>query len=140
MESRIALKSMLAATIVIGTLFFAPSAHAQEVQEVVVNVPFDFSVNRLHFEAGSYKFDLGSDTFGMSVVALKTGKKQFINARPQDSSLSPELGFLVFSQTGSNHYLSEVHFSGTAGYSKLNVPQGFNGRHTNTILQGALRK
>lgn len=115
MKSDITLKGTLVATIVV----FASLAHAQDGPEVIVSIPFNFSVNHLHFEAGSYKFSLASDAFGMSVINLKTGNKQYITVTLQNSFLPPELGFLVFSRTGGNSYLSEVHFSGTAGFSKL---------------------
>jgi len=140
MKSRITLKGTLAPAIVIVASLFTSLAHAQDGQKVIVSVPFEFSVNRLHFEAGSYEFSLASDQFGMSVISLKTGKKQYITVRPQDNFISPELGFLIFRRTGEDHYLSEVHFSGSVGYSRLNVPQKSNIRDSNTILQGALRK
>jgi hypothetical protein len=139
MKSGVTLKGTLTTGILVA-LLFTPSVHAQDGQEVSVSIPFDFSANRLHFEAGSYKFNQASDRFGMSVINLETGKKQYITAGPQDSSRSPDLGFLVFSQTGGNHYLSEVHFPGTVGYSRLSVPQKSNLRDSNTILQRALRK
>jgi hypothetical protein len=122
MKLDITLKHILIAAIVVASIFTFP-AYAQGGQEIIINIPFAFSVNRLHFEAGSYKFNQTSDEFGMYVVSLRTGKKQYITARPQDSSLSPNLGFLVFSQTGENQYLSEVHFPGTVGYSRLNIPK-----------------
>lgn len=135
MKSHITLKSTLVAVIAVVASLLAPLAHAQDGQEAIVNIPFEFSVNRLHFDAGSYEFNLASDRFEMSVMSLKTGKKQYVTVRPQGNFVSPELGFLVFSRIGEYHYLSEVHFSGEAGY-KLNVPQ----KYPNAILQSALRK
>ncbi|HTF66123.1 MAG TPA: hypothetical protein VK638_25895 [Edaphobacter sp.] len=140
MKSNITLKGAFAAAIVVFASLFTSLAHAQDGQEIIVSVPFDFSVNHLYFEAGSYKFDLASDEFGMSVINLKTGKKRYITVRPQDSFRSPGLGFLVFNRTGGNQYLSEVHFSGTVGYSRLDTPQKSKTRDSNTILQGTFRK
>lgn len=133
------LKGTFTAAIVFVALLFTPSAHAQDGQEITVRIPFEFSMNRLHFEAGSYKFNLSLDQFGMFVINLETGNKQYIPVTPQDNSLSSESGFLVFKRTGGNQYLSEVHFSG-ADSSRLNIPQRLNAGDRNTILQGALRK
>ena len=140
MKSRILLKGIFTAAIVFVASPFTPVAHAQEGQEITVTIPFEFSVNRLHFEAGPYKFDQALDKFGMSVINLQTGKKQFIPARPQNNSLSPESGFLIFKQTDGNQYLSEVHFPGAIDYSRLKTPQTSIAGGRNTILQGALRR
>jgi len=139
MKSRIALKSTLAAAIVAASLF-TPFAHAQDGQGVFVKIPFDFSVNRLHFEAGSYEFTQTADRFGMSVINLKTRKKQFVTAIPQDHFASTDSGFLIFRRAGGDPYLSEVHFSGAADYSRLTVPKNSNLSDRSTILRGALRK
>jgi len=140
MKSRKTLNATLFATIVVVTSLFTPLAHAQGGQGVIANIPFEFSVGSLHFEGGSYEFNLASDRFGMSVVNLKTGKKRYVTVSPHDKSLSPESDSLVFIRTGGNQYLSEVHFSGAIGYSRLNVSHKSNVRDQNTILQGALRK
>lgn len=139
MKSHITLKGTLAAAIAAFTLLLTPLAHAQDGQEVIANIPFEFSVNHLHFDAGSYEFNLASDNFGMSVIDLKTGKKQYVTVRPQSNSVSSEPVFLVFSRTGEAHYLSEVHFS-AVGYSRLSVPQKSSIHDSNTILRGVLRK
>jgi hypothetical protein len=91
MKSNITLKSTLAAAIVVSASLFTSLAHAQDGREFIASIPFDFSVNHLHFEAGSYKFNLAPDAFGMSVINLKTGNKQYITVRPQDSFLPAEL-------------------------------------------------
>jgi hypothetical protein len=140
MKSHITLKGTLAAAIAAVTLLLTPLAHAQDEQEVIANIPFEFSVNHLHFDAGSYQFNLASDNFGISVINLKTGKKQYTVVRPHDNSRSSELGFLVFTGTAEDHHLSEVHFAGTEGYSRLNVYQKSSLHDANTILQGVLRK
>ncbi|QNI35233.1 hypothetical protein [Edaphobacter albus] len=137
MKSRIIFKSTLVAVIV-GSLF-TPLAHAQNGQEITANIPFAFSVNRSHFEAGSYEFDLSPDKFGMSVVNLETGKKQFVTVHPQGHSLSSEPAVLIFSRSGEDQYLSEVQFSATDS-SRLNVPRKSDIHDRNTILRGVLRK
>lgn len=137
MKSRMVLKSTLAA-VMVGSLF-APLAHAQESQEVIANIPFQFSINRLHFDAGPYEFNLAPDKFGMSVVNLETGKKQFVTVRPQGHALSSEPAVLVFSRTGEDQYLSEVQFSAT-DCSQLKTPQTADIHDRNTILRGVLRK
>ena len=139
MKSRIALKSTFAAAIFAASLF-TPFAHAQDGQGVFVNIPFDFSVNRLHFEAGSYEFSQAADRFGMSMINLKTRKKQFVTVRPQDRFAASESGFLLFRRAGGDPYLSEVHFSGAADYSRLNIPKNSTLSDRSTILRGALRK
>jgi hypothetical protein len=139
MKSRIALKSTVAAAIVAASLF-TPFAHAQDGQGVFVTIPFEFSVNRLHFEAGSYQFSQTTDRFGMSVINLETGKKRYVTARPEDRLAASESGFLVFRRAGGDSYLSEVHFSGAADYSRLNLPKNSNLSDRSTILRGALRK
>lgn len=139
MKSRIALKSTLATAIVAASLF-TPFAHAQDGQGVFVDIPFEFSVNRLHFEAGSYEFSQAADRFGMSVINLKTRRKQYVTVRPQDRLAPSESGFLVFRRAGGDPYLSEVHFSGAADYSRLNIPKDSNLSDRSTILRGALRR
>jgi hypothetical protein len=139
MKSRITLKSTLAAAIVAASLF-TPFAHAQDGQRVFVSIPFEFSMNRLHVEAGSYEFTQASDRFGMSVINLETGKKQYLTVRPQDHFAVSESGFLLFRRAGGDPYLSEVHFSGAADFSRLNVPKNSNLSDRSTILRGALRK
>jgi hypothetical protein len=140
MKFHITPKGILVAAIAAFALLLTPLAHAQDGQKVIANISFEFSVNRLHFEAGSYEFNLASDNFGMSVINLKTGKKQYVTVRPQNNSVSSEPGFLVFSRTRETHYLSEVHFSGATGYSRFNTPQKPDNRDRNVVLQGALRK
>jgi hypothetical protein len=137
MNSRITLKGIFSAAIVFVPLLFTSLAHAQGGQEITVRIPFEFSVNRLHCEAGSYKFNLELDKFEMSIINLGTGKKQYIPVRPQSNLLSAASGFLVFRQIGEAQYLSEVHFSGASDYSGLTIQQKFNIGDRGTILRGA---
>lgn len=137
MKSRMLLQSAFA--VVVAGSIFTPFAHAQNEQEIIANIPFAFSVNRSHFEAGSYEFNLAPDKFGMSVVNLETGKKQFVTVHPQGHALSPESAILVFRHTGGDQYLSAVQFSATDS-SQLKAPQKSDIHDRNTILRGVLRK
>lgn len=137
MKSRMFLKSTIVA-LVAGSLF-TPFAHAQDGQEITATIPFQFSVNRLHFEPGSYEFDLSPDRFGMSVINLKTGKKQFVTVQSQGHTLSSEPAVLVFTRTGEDQYLSEVQFSAMES-SRLKAPQKSDIHDHNTILRGVLRR
>jgi hypothetical protein len=139
MKSHISLKGILAAIVAVAS-FLTPLAHAQDGQEVVVNIPFEFSVNGSHLEAGYYKFDLALDRFEMSMVNLKTGKKQFSVVMPLDNSLPTGRGFLIFSRTGGDLHLAEVHFSRSVDYIRLNIPKNSNIRDQNTILKSAWPK
>jgi len=137
MKSRMLLKSTIV-VLAVGSLL-TPFVHAQNGQELIAKIPFQFSVNRLHFEAGSYEFSLSPDRFGMSVINLETGKKQFVTVQPQGHSLSAESAVLVFTRTGEDQYLSQVQFSATES-SQLKTPQTSDIHDHNTILRGVLRR
>jgi hypothetical protein len=140
MNSRTTRNATISAAILFAASLFAPSAHAQTGQAIIATIPFQFSINSLHFKAGSYRFNLAPDRFGMSVINLETGKKRFITVRPHGDFFISENGFLVFKQSGNDQYLSEVHFSGSADSSRLTISQKSDAGTRNTILRGALPK
>jgi hypothetical protein len=140
MRSRIGLRGTFGAAIIFVSLLFPSLVQAQDGQEINVRIPFGFSVNRVHFESGDYRFILALDKFEMSVINLETGKKEYVPVRPHDNSLVTDEGFLVFAGAGGDQYLSEVHFWGNSGYSKISVPRESSVVDRHTILKGALRK
>ncbi|HEY2039947.1 MAG TPA: hypothetical protein VGG95_09805 [Edaphobacter sp.] len=125
--------------IVAAALLFPSPVRAQEGQGVIVDIPFEFSVSQSHLYAGSYLFSLSADRFGMWVTNLETGKKQYVTVSPQGDPVASESGFAVFSRAGAGASLSEVHFPGATGSSRLNIGQGSK-RDRNTILIGAVRR
>jgi len=106
----------LAAVLIVGSTF-AVKLHAQDGPGVSFSVPFAFSLDGQHIDAGNYKLNLVSSQYLLSIRNLKTGELRFFGVHPENQRTIEEHGHLVFDGCGNHRYLAEFHIPGTDTYS-----------------------
>jgi hypothetical protein len=117
-------------SIIAGSLFailimgspFAERLHAQDGLGVVFSVPFAFSVDGHNITAGTYKLNLVSSQYLMSIRNLKTGDLEIFSVHPEQEHAIESRGHLVFNGCGDHRYLTEFHIPGTNLYSSTMTP------------------
>jgi hypothetical protein len=112
----------LFAILIIGGGPLAARLHAQDDPGVSFSIPFAFSLDGQNVAAGSYKLNLVSSQFMMSIRNLKTGDLQYFSVHPQEERAIEAHGRLVFDGCGGHRYLAEFHVPGTNTYSMTMTP------------------
>ena len=112
-------------SIIVGSLFailisggLLTTAHAQYDPGIIVNIPFAFSVEGQDIAAGTYRLQLMSSSFLMSIRNVNTGKEQIITVRPEEDRNVVSQGRLIFQLCEGYSYLTEIHVSGTKLFSE----------------------
>jgi hypothetical protein len=112
----IVVKSLFAILISGGPLALA--AHAQNDSAITANVPFAFSVGNREIAAGSYRLQLTSDRFQLSVRNVLTGNEQIFAVRPEVERKFTAEGRVMFQVCDGRIYLAEIHIPGTNRFSE----------------------
>lgn len=120
MSSRIASLSnlLLSLPLATGLLCAAASASAQETASVTI--PFGFSADNQHLDAGSYKVELLTDRF-VSLRNTATNNTQILMVRPEVGTTIQPRSRLTFRQEGSRKYLTEVWIGGLSMHSEMAI-------------------
>jgi hypothetical protein len=92
----------------LAVLFTAGLSQAQSAgQKITANVPFDFTVGNLSFQAGQYDFARSGD--GLYLIREANGHAQMILAgAPVQQYGSPEKSNLKFEVVNGRHVLIQV--------------------------------
>ncbi len=96
-------------TAILGLFFMLAiaSANAQTPSRIEVNIPFDFSVEKVTLKAGSYSIKRTSAT--TFSIRSANGKTVLVNAPLTIGSRDSKAGErLVFNQYGDQYFLSQV--------------------------------
>ena len=91
----------------LAVLFFGALAHAQSVQRMTVNIPFEFTVGSISLPAGRYEFIHNDDDIYQ--VRDAQGRSLFImtSASVQTGGL-PEKSMLKFATVDGRHVLAQI--------------------------------
>jgi hypothetical protein len=108
------------------------TAHAQYDPGITVNVPFAFSADGQEIAAGTYKFQLISSNFLMSVRNVNTGNEQMITVRPEEARKFASSGSLIFQVCEGHSYLAEIHIPGSNLFSETAKGHKRNDAETET--------
>lgn len=120
MTSRIANLSNLLLSLPLATGLLCAGASAQTTASVTI--PFAFSADNQHVDAGTYKVELLSDRF-LSLRNTATNNTQVLMVRPEAGPAVETRGRLTFHQEGSRKYLAQVWIAGTSMHSEMAIQQ-----------------
>ena len=115
-SSAILAKLLLSLPVAAGLLCAAPVASAQDSQSV--NIPFAFSANNHHLEAGHYQVQLVSDRF-LYLRNANTARSEIMMVRPEPGRAIETQGRLVFHRAAGRTYLTQVWIAGTSMHSEV---------------------
>ncbi len=94
-----------------------PSAFAQSVDRLVVDLPFSFQMNNQQFPAGKYEIKAGAVA---ATVFLRSadGKRAILSlSNGIESAKTHDLPALVFRAYGDHHFLSQI-WMGRGNYGR----------------------
>jgi len=96
----------------IGIALFAGALYASTGRDLVVSVPFDFTVGQTLFTPGEYRVDVQKATSSLVIESVDGAQRAMILAQktPGDSQVSPLLTFNVY---GEARFLSKIQTGGT---------------------------
>ncbi len=121
MTRRSRLLSNLLLSLPLAATLLCTAAHVSAQTSASFTVPFAFSANNELVPAGSYDIQRESSCI-LALHNVKTGRRQFLMVRPNDSGLAIETqNRLVFERYGTHAYLTQVWSSGTSVHSELIV-------------------
>ena len=115
-SSAILAKLLLSLPVATGLLCAAPAASAQTSESVTI--PFAFSANNHHMDAGSYQVQLVSDRF-LYLRNAKTARSEIMMVRPEAGRAIETRGRLVFHRVAGHSYLTQVWIAGTSVHSEV---------------------
>jgi hypothetical protein len=115
-SSAILAKLLRSLPVAAGLLCAAPVASAQDSQSV--NIPFAFSANNHHMEAGHYQVQLVSDRF-LYLRNANTARSEIMMVRPESGRVIETRGRLVFHRAAGRTYLTQVWVAGTSMHSEV---------------------
>lgn len=118
MTSRIANLSNLLLSLPLATGLLCAGASASAQTTASVTIPFAFSADNQHVDAGTYKVELLSDRF-LALRNSATNQTQVLMVRPEAAPAVETRGHLTFYQEGSRRYLAQVRIAGTSMYSEM---------------------
>ena len=122
MTSRIANLSNLLLSLPLATGLLCAGASASAQTTASVTIPFAFSADNQHVDAGTYKVKLLSDRF-LSLRNTATNNTQVLMVRPEAGPAVETRGRLTFHQEGSRKYLAQVWIAGTSTHSEMAIQQ-----------------
>jgi hypothetical protein len=85
---------------------------AQELDKLKATVPFSFSVGDKELAPGNYLIKKAGDSGPLIIRNEDTGAQQVVFGIPLDSGHTGKHERLVFERYGSEHFLSQIWFSG----------------------------
>lgn len=93
------------------TVLALPSG-AQDLGKLKVTVPFSFSVEDKQLAPGNYLIEKAGDSGALIIRNEDDGTQQIVFGIPLDSRHTGKHERLVFERYGSDHFLSQIWFSG----------------------------
>ncbi|HEY0320683.1 MAG TPA: hypothetical protein VGC66_07020 [Pyrinomonadaceae bacterium] len=114
-----------AATMFVGIIALAfvsaLAASAQSPRNIIVNVPFEFSVKGKTLPAGSYIINSAStvDETGLSIMRRDGKANAVVLSRPVTTRKMQNETRLVFNRYGDRYFLSNIWISGSNGGREL---------------------
>jgi hypothetical protein len=97
-----------------------PSLSAQVTHTIAANIPFDFTVLNLHFNAGTYTVTSESPQSAICIRG-KDGSAMFALALPAQANNVQQVGRLVFHKYGDQYFLSKIWYAGSDQGRELRV-------------------
>ena len=93
------------------TVLAVPS-RAEDLGKLKVTVPFSFSVADKQFAAGNYLIEKAGKAGALIIRNEDNGTQQIVFGIPLDSGDTGKHERVVFERYGSEHFLSQIWFSG----------------------------
>ena len=89
------------------------SLAAQPGDNLVANVPFDFTVMDTHFAAGTYAITSGAVQGVLLIRGKQSGAAMFVIPIPTESGKIRDDAKLVFDRYGNQYFLRNILYPGT---------------------------
>ena len=97
------------------------SLAAQPGYNLVVNVPFNFTVMDKHFAAGTYTITSEANQGPLLIRCRQSGAAMFVIPLPAESAKIRDEAKLVFDRYGDQYFLRNIWYPGTNQGDQLRV-------------------
>jgi hypothetical protein len=100
---------------------YPSQAQAQIVDNMLVNVPFDFHAGSANLPAGEYRIRLMDDSnlMIMQISSLDGSKSALFQVEETDAKSVPTKSELIFNKYGDHYFLADLFEEGSASGSEV---------------------
>ena len=112
------------------------SAHAELIDQIEANIPFQFQAGMAKFPAGKYilRVEQGSDLSTMEIQS-RDGHSALFGIRDAQASATPRATELIFDHVGNRYYLDKIFDQGDKSGSAV-LDAGYAKKHGADVESG----